>query len=43
MEAAEELTDGVVTGSVAEDTDGFRFSGSLTSLELDGTADVTFE
>lgn len=31
------------TGTVADDRDGYRFTGDLTSLSLDGDADISFE
>jgi hypothetical protein len=42
-ESADELADSRATGTVSDDRDGFRFSGDLNSLVVDGNADITFE
>lgn len=41
-ETEDTISSGTVTGSVTEDIDGFRFTGSLESLDLDGTASLEF-
>jgi len=43
IEAGDDIEDGDITGSVTDDLDGFRFSGHLTGLDLDGAADLEFE
>ncbi|WP_259535319.1 hypothetical protein [Halalkaliarchaeum sp. AArc-CO] len=43
VEADDVITDGMVIGSVTDDVDGYRFSGDLTMLRVQGTADVQFD
>ena len=43
VEEGDVVDDGMVTGSVDSDLDGYRFSGELTSLKIKGDASVTFE
>jgi hypothetical protein len=42
-ESGDTITDGVVSGTVEDDKDGYRFEGDLVSLDLSGSATVRFE
>ena len=43
VDADDTISDGMVIGSVAEGVDGYRFTGDLTMLRVQGTADVQFD
>ena len=43
VEADDVINDGMVIGSVTDDIDGYRFSGDLTMLRVQGTADIQFD
>ena len=41
-EADDTVSDGMVIGTVTDDVDGYRFSGDLTMMRVQGTADLNF-
>jgi hypothetical protein len=43
VEEGDVVDDGSVSGSVEDDLDGYRFSGDLTRLKVNGDASVSFE
>jgi len=43
VEADDEVSGGEVSGTVDGDKDGYRFSGDISSLQIDGGASVRFE
>ncbi|WP_144920821.1 hypothetical protein [Halorubrum salsamenti] len=42
VEADDVISDGMVIGSVTDEVDGYRFSGELTMMRIQGTADLEF-
>ncbi|WP_254538911.1 right-handed parallel beta-helix repeat-containing protein [Halomarina litorea] len=43
LETTDIIEGGTVTGSVEGDVDGYRFTGHITSFDMDGTAAILFE
>lgn len=43
LEEDDTISEGTVSGTVADDVDGYRFSGHLTELNIRGDASVTFQ
>jgi len=43
IESADTVDGSSVTGSVLEEADGYRFSGDLSTLVVDGDSNIAFE
>jgi len=43
VETADSIDGSSVSGSVTDDKDGFRFSGDLENLKVNGNSNVRFE
>jgi hypothetical protein len=43
VETADTVSGTTVSGTVSDEIDGFRFSGNLRRLDVDGSASIQFE